>query len=165
MYAFVSGPTFETRAECRMLRAMGADVVGMSTVPEICVARHAGLRVLGMSLVTNAAVLEPGPRGDAVLEDSETDPGQLNRVIEAGKADHTEVLETGFEAAADIQVHSGSRWLRCAANSTYRPSSDNLSTISPPHERWERRDGLSSSTECYGGEDDVCRMTLCLRKP
>lgn len=104
VYAFVAGPTFETRAECRMLRNMGADVVGMSTVPEICVARHAGLRVLAMSLVTNAAVLEPGPRGDQVLNDSEAVSGKLNKVIEAGKANHAEVLETGFEAAADMQV-------------------------------------------------------------
>jgi hypothetical protein len=87
-----------------MLRTMGADVVGMSTVPEICVARHAGLRVLAMSLVTNCAVLEPGPSGDSLLVESVQ--GDLNKILEIGKANHTEVLETGNEAAIDMQVGS-----------------------------------------------------------
>lgn len=52
-YAAVLGPSYETRAEIRMLRLMGADAVGMSTVPEIVAARRLGLRVTGLSLITN----------------------------------------------------------------------------------------------------------------
>ena len=52
-YAWVSGPTYETGAEGRFLRDMGADVVGMSTVPEVVVAREEGMHVVVLSLVTN----------------------------------------------------------------------------------------------------------------
>ena len=75
VYIMLSGPSFETPADLRFLRLIGADAVGMSTVPEVTVARHAGMRVLGISGISNAASLEPGA---AELSHEE--------VLQAGKA-------------------------------------------------------------------------------
>ena len=66
VYVAVTGPNLETRAEYRMLRALGADVVGMSTVPEVITAAHLGLRVLGLSIITDQCL--PDALAPASLE-------------------------------------------------------------------------------------------------
>ena len=77
VYLAVLGPSFETPAEIRAFRTLGADLVGMSTVHEVLVARHMGLEVLGLSVVTNMAA------------------GVLDRPL-----DHNEVMETGHQVEA-----------------------------------------------------------------
>jgi purine-nucleoside phosphorylase len=86
VYTSVLGPSFETPAEIRMIRTLGGDAVGMSTVPEVIVARHAGIRVLGISCITNmAAGILPQPLShEEVMETAErvkVDFAQLLRGI------------------------------------------------------------------------------------
>lgn len=95
IYAMVCGPSYETRAEATFIQFLGADVVGMSTVPEVIVARHCGIQVLCISLVTNMVVLDPTPSG----EDENIAPDAMI----AGRANHEEVLQAGKEAAIDMQ--------------------------------------------------------------
>ena len=69
VYICLAGPSFETRADLRFLRLIGADAVGMSTVPEVTVARHGGTRVLGLSGISNVAPLEGTPPAETTHEE------------------------------------------------------------------------------------------------
>ena len=78
VYVAVAGPNLETRAEYRMLRALGADVVGMSTVPEVIVAVHGGMRVLGLSIITDQCLpdaLEPAEISKIIATAGRAEPG------------------------------------------------------------------------------------------
>ncbi len=83
VYVAVPGPNLETRAEYRMLRALGADVVGMSTVPEVIVAVHEGMRVIGISIITDQCLpdaLEPADIARIIATAAKAEP-QLTRLI------------------------------------------------------------------------------------
>lgn len=116
VYLAVSGPSFETPTEIRAFRLLGADAVGMSTVPEVNVARQAGLRVLGLSLMTNMAA------------------GMVRRPPSA-----REVEETAARAAGDMQRLIGGILARLQAQSSRQSSSQapsvafqNRSTVRKP---------------------------------
>jgi len=76
VYAAVTGPSFETPAEIRYLRTIGADLVGMSTVPEVIAARHMGLEVLAISCVTNMAA---GISGEKITHEEVIETGDRVR--------------------------------------------------------------------------------------
>ena len=85
VYAAVLGPSYETPAEIRFLRTIGADVVGMSTVAEVTVARHCGMKVLAISVVTNmaAGILDQPINHAEVLEIGQKIRGQFARLLQA----------------------------------------------------------------------------------
>ena len=84
VYVAVSGPNLETRAEYRFLRTIGADVVGMSTVPEVIVAVHAGMRVLGLSIITDLCLpdsLQPATVEQIIGVANEAEPRLTELVV------------------------------------------------------------------------------------
>lgn len=83
VYIMVAGPTYETPAEMRALRILGADAVGMSTVPEVIAARHLGMKVLGISCITNAATPETAElvSHEAVLQGAAATLPKLDRLL------------------------------------------------------------------------------------
>ncbi|CAG8775544.1 13780_t:CDS:1, partial [Acaulospora colombiana] len=95
VYCYLGGPTYETRAEAKLLSSLGADIVGMSTVPEIVVARHSGIRVLGLSLITNMVVI-----GNA----KSANPATRNAyVTDEPPVNHEEVIAVGEKRASDMR--------------------------------------------------------------
>ena len=94
-YAAVTGPSYETAAEVRMLRRLGADVIGMSTVPEVIVARASGMRCLALSLVTNAAT---GLSGQVLSHEE---------VVEAGRASAERMTRMLTRIIAALPAASG----------------------------------------------------------
>lgn len=84
VYLATSGPQYETPAEIRMMRTLGADAVGMSTVPEVIAAAHAGLSVLGISCITNMAsgILDQPLSHHEVIETAERVKGPFTRLVE-----------------------------------------------------------------------------------
>jgi purine-nucleoside phosphorylase len=84
-YALVSGPTYEAPTEAKWLKSIGCDTVGMSTIPEIVAAHHCGMKVVGLSLVTNKVVL----------------PGEVDG---ATHANHAEVIEVANQRAEQMQA-------------------------------------------------------------
>lgn len=83
-YCFVSGPCYETKAECKFLRSVGGDSVGMSTVPEVIAAKHCGMKILGLSLITNKVVFE--------------------KTKDTVHASHAEVLEAVQESGKNVEA-------------------------------------------------------------
>lgn len=85
VYLASSGPTYETPAEVRFFRAIGADVLGMSTIPEVIVARHCGLKVFGMSVITNECNTENLERnyndGDDVVKQADIAATKLTNLF------------------------------------------------------------------------------------
>lgn len=96
-YFFVSGPTFETRAECLAIESLGGDAVGMSTVPEVIVARHCGIKVLGISLITNKAQKTKPMLASDVLNGIPV----IDQKI--GMPTHDEVLDIANKSAKNVQ--------------------------------------------------------------
>lgn len=110
VYAYVLGPSYESRADAGFLKTVGADAVGMSTVPEVIAATHAGMKVLAISLITNKVVLKPYFNFEKALHKENTGGEKVDTAVQrvlkqdqAEAANHAEVLEAGAKRADDIK--------------------------------------------------------------
>jgi purine-nucleoside phosphorylase len=99
VYIGLSGPSYETPAEIRMCRALGADAVGMSTVPEVIAASHMGIRTLGISCITNmaAGILPRKLTHQEVMETTEKVKEQFIALLEATIPELPALLSSGGE--------------------------------------------------------------------
>ena len=120
-YAFVSGPQYESKSECAMLRMLGADAVGMSTVPEILAAHHSGMAVLCLSLITNKVVYYDE---DDDVNDDQND-GEKKKKVE--HANHAEVLSAVQGRGAQMVQLVGEVVKKC--DEVYLPKLDELNPI------------------------------------
>lgn len=93
-YCMVSGPCYESRSECVFLKSIGGDAVGMSTVPEVIAAKHCGMKILGLSLITNK-----------VVTNKDESPANHAEVLEAGKQSgiHVEAIVRELLNNADMK--------------------------------------------------------------
>ncbi|XP_053909069.1 purine nucleoside phosphorylase [Cuculus canorus] len=104
VYCGVGGPSYETPAECRLLRRLGAHAVGMSTVAEAVAARHCGLRLLGLSLITNAAPGDDDDDEDDTRDAAEDTRDAAEDTDNAEDLGHHEVLAAAQEAARHLRA-------------------------------------------------------------
>ncbi|KAI8475006.1 MAG: purine nucleoside phosphorylase [Monoraphidium minutum] len=111
VYLGVSGPTYETRAEVRMFRNMGADAVGMSTVPEVIAARHLGVRVVALSCITNLAcgLVEGSLSHEDVMQQGAAAAAKMRRLLVAA------VPRMAAIARADAETVAAGAPLQAAA--------------------------------------------------
>ncbi|KAJ3054135.1 hypothetical protein HDU99_007838 [Rhizoclosmatium hyalinum] len=104
VYCMVAGPSYESRAEARHLRTMGGDCVGMSTVPEVIIARHCGMRVLGLSLITNHVNQSLGKSAKLEAFSGNAATASNNLAHDSNIVNHQEVLETSDKRSKDMQA-------------------------------------------------------------
>ena len=138
VYCFVSGPMYESKAECRFLRRIGGDAVGMSTIPEIAAAHHSGMKVLCLSVITNKVIIS-GDEGPA--------------------ANHEEVLDAVNQCSKEIQALLTDIIVNSGMYVQSLPELPSLSdAVSKPDP--EKKCSFSKTVVCPWSKDG-CGLRLC----
>ena len=111
-YCFVSGPSYESRAECRFLRSVGGDSVGMSTVPEIIAAKHVGMQILCLSMITNKVIIERRANSihashEEVLQSVKTAGDRMMKLVHAFV--HEKVIGKYLKSLPEPKVYQSRR--------------------------------------------------------